>query len=333
MLATRSSNTFHLDHAWFDCWSNAFGPVIREEGLTLVEGRERFGPLRIASIRSATNPHSVHYDVAPDAELADDLPTRLFASHDAAMLRFDYLAEDAALLAVARRWSAYYRVRITRHALAPVVDCRGDYDRWFGARSKRIRQRLRAGRKEAFGTLGMTVEFRSDDPTVTDLFDRMLTVEQSGWKGREGTAIRNHCDELRFYTQLVREAAVAGALHVALLWHGDRLAAFEFGVRGERRLFLLKVSYDETYADISVGYLLAAEHIRHCISNPTIDWYDKMGNGMSPAEYKLRFADRCDPLYRVTVYAPGARGALMHAHDVLRARAKAWRDARRQTAA
>lgn len=329
MLAAGSGDAFHLDDQWFACWSEAFGPVLRHGGLTLVADRERVGPLRVKRLRSATNPHSARYDVAPGSGMAMVSPRRLLAQHGAHLVRFDYLAEDAALLAAARDWATTHRVRIAPHALSPVVDCRRTHDQWLASRSKRIRQRLRRDGKEAFDRLGMTVEFRADDPTRSDLFDRMLAVEQSGWKGREGTAIRDNPAELRFYTAIAGAAAAAGALHLALLWHGDRLVAFEFGVRGGRRLFLLKVGYDEEFADISAGYLLAAEHIRHCIEQPAIDWYDKMGNGMSPAEYKLRFADHCDVLYRATIYAPGAVGLLMQTCDMLRARAKAWRDARK----
>lgn len=329
MLAARSGDAFHLDDRWFACWSEAFGPVFQDGGLTLVADRERLGPLRVKRLRSATNPHSARYDVAREQDAAVISPHRLLAAHGARVARFDYLAEDAALLAAARGWAATHRVRIAPHALSPVVDCRRTHEQWLASRSKRIRQRLRRDGKEAFGRLGMTVAFRTDDPTQSDLFERMLAVEQSGWKGQQGTAIRDNPAELRFYTGIARAAAAAGALHLALLWHGDRLVAFELGVRGGRRLFLLKVGYDEAFADISAGYLLAAEHIRHCIEHPAIDWYDKMGNGMSPAEYKLRFADHCDVLYRATIYAPGAVGLLMQTCDMLRARAKAWRDARR----
>lgn len=324
---------FHLSDDWFACWSAAFGPVTTAEGLSLRATHERIGPFGIASLRSATNPHSAHYDVRPGALLPADLPERLFADRAIGCIRFDYLDEGAALLAAARNWDRTYRVRIVPHALAPVVNCRRPFDLWLSARSKRIRQRLRRDGKQVFGALGMTTAFRSDDPTQSDLFERMLAVEQSGWKGRGGTAIRDNPDELRFYTALVQRAAAAGALQIALLWHGDTLAAFEFGVIGDGRLFLLKVGYDERYADMSVGYLLAAEHIRYCCDHPVIHWYDKMGNGMHPAEYKLRFADHCETLYRVTVYAPGWRGTLLRGHDVARAKAKAWRDRRREAAA
>lgn len=329
MLAARSGDAFHLDDRWFACWSEAFGPVLRHHGLTLVADRERVGLLRVKRLRSATNPHSARYDVAPGQDATMISPRRLLVEHGARLVRFDYLAEDAALLDAARGWAATQRVRIAPHALSPVVDCRRTHDQWLASRSKRIRQRLRRDGKEAFDRLGMTVEFQTDDPTRSDLFDRMLAVEQSGWKGRGGTAIRDNPAELRFYTGIARAAAEAGALHLALLWHGDRLVAFELGVRGGRRLFLLKVGYDEEFAEMSAGYLLAAEHIRHCVEHPAIDWYDKMGNGMSPAEYKLRFADHCDVLYRVTIYADGPVGWLVQTYDTLRARAKAWRDARR----
>jgi hypothetical protein len=333
VLGAAAGIPFHLSADWFACWSAGFGPVIAAETLALRETHERIGPIKIPSLRSATNPHSAHYDAPPGTTLPRDLPARLFAGGGIGCIRFDYLPENATLLSAVRGWSADFPVRIAPHALTPVVDCRRPYDAWFATRSKRIRQRLRGHGKQVFGALGMTIEFRTDDPTQSDLFERMLDVEQSGWKGRGGTAIRDNPDELRFYIALVQRAAAAGALQVALLWHGDTLAAFEFGVIGEGRLFLLKVGYDERYADLSVGYLLAAEHIRHCCEQPAIHWYDKMGNGMHPAEYKLRFADHCDTLYRATIFAPGLRGTLLRGRDVARARAKAWRDRRREAAA
>lgn len=323
MLAAREGEPFHLGNGWFSCWSDAFGPVTYRHGLPMIAAREPIGPLAFAGLRGATNPHSAHYDAAPGVAIADDLAERLLAESGAASVRFDYLRDDAVLFAAAARWP---RARIAPHAVSPVADCRVGYDAWFAARSKRIRQRLRRDGREALCEHKMRREFRTDDPVPSGLFDAMLAVERSGWKGRGGTAIADNPAERSFYTALVQRAAAAGMLRIALLWDGERLAAFEFGVVGGRRLFLLKVGYDERYADLSVGYVLAAEHIRQCCHDPAVDWYDKMGNGMSPAEYKLRFADQCDTLYRVTVYAADWRGWLLHARDVLRARAKTWRD-------
>lgn len=334
MLATRSGGAFHLSEAWVACWADAFGPVRRAGGLALIDASERIGPWRLRTLRSATNPHTLRFDIAEDAPVAADLPEQLFAAcPGAASIRLDYLPADARLLGPVASWRERFRVRLAAHAVAPVVDCRDSFEAWLSRRSKRIRQRLRQSSRSIFTERGMRLEFRRDDPLDSGLFPRMLAVEQSGWKGRGGTAILDDPAIARFYSALAREAARADALRCAMLWDGERLVAFELGVLCERRLFLPKVGYDEGYADLSPGYVLAAEHIRHACEDPGIDWYDKMGNGLSPASYKLRYADQCDPLYRLTLYAPGVAGTALYLRDAARARAKRWRDARRAGAA
>lgn len=326
MLATRPGDAFHLGRAWVDCWEDAFGAVHRHAGLALVYARDAVGPFRLPVLRSATNPHTLQFDADPDAALPDDLAAQLFARHRAACLRFDYLPHDARLLDTLPRWAAGYRTRVAPHALAPVVDTRADHAGWAAQRSKRFRQRLRQAHRALVEQHGMRIEFRRDDAGEA-LFGQMLAVERSGWKGRGGTAIADDPATLRFYRGLIRAAATAGVLRCALLWQGERLVAFEMGVLSRRRLFIPKVGYDEALADLSPGYVLAAGHIRKCFEAPDIDWYDKMGNGMTPAPYKMRFTDRCDPLYRLTVYAPGPQGTLLLARDTARAAAKRWRDA------
>ncbi|WP_375270800.1 GNAT family N-acetyltransferase [Sphingomonas sp.] len=330
MLAVSSEVPFHFGSNWFDCWTEAFGPADVVGGLHVVAAQRRIGPLSLRVLRSATNPHSVHYGVSDAMPLHDDLPQRLLAHARAAAVELDYLPEGSRLLEAATRWRGV-RVRVAPHALAPLIDTTGSYDDWLGRRSKRIRTLLRR-ENDAAAKLGMRFEKLSTDPTAGDLWQRMLALEQAGWKGRERSAILDDPAATRFYTALAKRAAAAGALQIGLLWLGERLVAFEFGVLGGGRLFLLKVAYDEEFASLSLGHVLASWMIRQCFEQPGIDCYDKMGNGMTPAPYKLRFADACAPLYRVTIYARGPRGATLFAYDAARARAKAWRDARRAAA-
>ena len=330
MLAVSSEVPFHFGSNWFDCWTQAFGPADVVGGLHVVAARRRIGPLSIRVLRSATNPHSVHYGVSDLTPLPDDLPHRLLAHARVAAVELDYLPEGSRLLEAATRWRGV-RVRVAPHALAPLIDTTGSYDAWLARRSKRIRTLLRR-ENEAATKIGMRFEKVSRDPTASDLWERMLALEQSGWKGRERSAILDDPAATQFYTALAKRAAAAGALQIGLMWLNERLVAFEFGVVGSGRLFLLKVAYDEEFAHLSLGHVLASWMIRHCFEHPAIHCYDKMGNGMTPAPYKLRFADACAPLYRVTIYARGPLGAALYAYDAARARAKTWRDARRAAA-
>ena len=242
----------------------------------------------------------------------------------------DNLPEGSPLLEAARAWRG---ARVAPHALAPAADCTAAYSVWLKRRSKRVRYRWPRLEAHVTDVLGMRFEVHETFPDLAALLAEIYRVEASGWKGAEGSAISDSAADTLFYTRLAHRAAAAGALRIAVLRQGERITAFEYGILAGDRLFLLKVGYDEAFEDASIGHVLAAMHIRDCCADPRIAWYDKLGNGMTPAAYKLRFSDTLDPLHRVTLYARTWRGQLVRLHDALRARAKRWRDARRTRAA
>jgi len=338
VLQGTDPSPFHLSDDWFAAWYAAFGPAAgtarRVGGLPLVEDRGRIGPLGYRRLRAATNVHSTRFDVPVGTEppSGDALAASLLADRRTDVVQFDYLPDDSQLLALARGWTAE-RTRIVPHAIVPVADCRTPYARWLAARSKRLRLRLKRGAQALFDEHGMSFAVLDGREDLDALLDEILKVEQSGWKGREQTAILDHPDEALFYRALAAAAAAAGALRIAVLRAGNRITAFEYGILGGGRLFLLKVGYDEGFAEQSIGYVLAARHIQHCCEDPAVDWYDKLGNGMTPSPYKLRFADGLETLYRVTLYGRSWRGRAAQLHDALRGHAKRWRDSRRQRAA
>jgi CelD/BcsL family acetyltransferase involved in cellulose biosynthesis len=241
------------------------------------------------------------------------------------MVTLEYVPEGSRLLEAARTWDPRH-MTILPQAAAPVADCRGAYSDWLAARSKRARSRWAKLERMLVGDMGMQFEVLDGRDRLGALLDECLAVEQSGWKGREGTAILDNAADTLFYTSLAREAAAAGVLRLAVLRHEGRIVAFEYGVIGGDRLFLLKVGYDEAFEQLSVGHVLATLNIRHCCVDPDIAWYDKLGNGMTPAAYKLRFSDRIDTLYRITLFGRSWRGRLLHLYQRARYRAKLLRD-------
>jgi len=319
---------FHLSDAFFETWRQAYLPSGAEPriigGVPMLAETARLGPIAYRRLKTQTNAHSLRCEADSAADVAALL------SQDADIVLLDYVPEGSRLLDAARGWGE--RVVIAPHALSPVADCRAPYDRWFAARSRRSRHRWRTLEREVFDSRGFRFVLHDGRSNLDALLAQMFAVEQSGWKGRERSAILDSPADTRFYTLLAHRAAAAGALRLALLYDGDRLVAFEYGIRGGDRVFLLKVGYDEQFEELSIGHLLAMRHIRDCCEDPALAWYDKLGNGMTPAPYKLRFSDQLDPLYRITFYAPTWRGALLRAEAEARARAKAarnqWRERR-----
>lgn len=310
---------FAASAEWFDAWDAAYLGAARAcsvGGVRLMDERGALGPVGYRLRRSRANPHTAAFDGDPAGVSRDTLL-------DAAdVVRIEYLPEDSTLLAAARAWPD---ARIAPHALAPVADCRSSYADWLGRRSKRVRQRWPKLERHAFEALGLRYErvARADD--LPRLLAEMFALERAGWKGREGSAIADSPTDTSFYTALATRAMAAGALRLALLRDGARLVAFEYAVVGGDRAYVLKVGYDEAYEDASIGHVLAARHIRDCCEDADVAWYDQLGNGMTPAPYKLRFADETHARWRVMLYAPTWRGRLVHARDLVRERIKAPR--------
>lgn len=314
---------FAVSPAWFAAWDAAYlAPARRVDlaGLALLEERQRLGPVTLLVRRARTNPHTAIFDApAPVPDAATTLGT-------ADLVRLDHVPEGSPLLAGAEAWRRTHTVRVAPHARVPVVDCRGSYAAWLAARSKRVRQRWPRLEARAFGELGLRYERLARFDDLPMLLAQLFALEQAGWKGRERTAIADSAADTLFYTQIATRAAAAGALRVALLRAAERIVAFELAVIGGDRLYVLKVSYDEAFEHASIGHVLAARHIRDCCEDPAIAWYDQLGNGLTPAAYKLRYADVVETRYRITLYAPNWRGALADALDASRVQAKRLRD-------
>ncbi len=317
---------FHVSAAWFDAWDAAYlrdgQRPVSIDGIELLDETARLGPIHYRRRRARANVHTPAFDSA--SGVLGDLATRLLGD-GIAVASLEYLPERSRLLAAAREWRRSH-VRIEPHARALAADCRGSYADWLARRGKHIRKRCPRMIDHVTQTLGMRYEAFDRFDDLAGLLPQLFAVERSGWKGRNGTAITCSVADTQFYTAIAHSAAAAGALRIATLRQGDRIVAFEFAIFGGDRLYVLKIGYDEAYAEASIGHVLSMLHIRDCCADARIAWYDKLGNGMTPAKYKLRYLDAVETLYRVTLYAPDWHGQAVRMHDAARHRAKRLRD-------
>ncbi|HEX8446363.1 MAG TPA: GNAT family N-acetyltransferase [Sphingomonas sp.] len=312
---------FHNSDAWFRAWRDAYMPATAREytldGMTLLSEARRFGPIRFRCLRSFTNLHTIRLDLPPGAS---GRPAPCAGDWDS--IEIAYLPADCPLVAAARSWGR--RVHCDVFARAPVTDCRRPFASWLAGRSKRDRRRWLKLERDLIDGAGMTFAVEQDGSDT--VLAEVLALEAAGWKGRNGSAIRNSAADTLFYTRIWHAAAAAGKLRVATLRHRGRLVAFEYGLLGGDRLFVPKASFDEAWAAQSPGHVLAMLHIRACCDDPAIGCYDVLGNGLTPAAHKMRFADRLDDLYRVRIYGAGWRGTLLWTVASARRGAKRLRD-------
>jgi CelD/BcsL family acetyltransferase involved in cellulose biosynthesis len=126
------------------------------------------------------------------------------------------------------------------------------------SRRKDLRRKRRAAEK-----LGPLVfeEFKATPRDVDSLLDEALRIEASGWKGRAGTALVHDRERAAFYRVYLRHAAVGGFVRIFFLRIGDRRVAMQVHAEFAKRLWQIKVGYDDAFARVSPGMLLTLEII------------------------------------------------------------------------
>jgi CelD/BcsL family acetyltransferase involved in cellulose biosynthesis len=162
-----------------------------------------------------------------------------------------------------------YVIRCGRHHSFSFLNVEGDFDAYMATLGnmrgnvKRYRKKLESRGKVSF-------EIKKSHDAKEDFLAEFLSLEASGWKGRNGTAIANRPDSVLFYSALVANFAAQGHLE----WHTIRvendLVAAELGVRFGSALFLPKTAYNEEFADCRPGNILNAEVTRQAFLCPEL---------------------------------------------------------------
>jgi CelD/BcsL family acetyltransferase involved in cellulose biosynthesis len=129
--------------------------------------------------------------------------------------------------------------------------------------SSRRRADLRRARRRADQIGSVVTEVLSPaEADVDALLREFYEVEAAGWKGERGTALADDPERRSFFDEYSRAAAADGSLRVAVLRIGDETAAMQLAVEHGRRLWLLKIGFDERFSRCSPGTLLLLETLR-----------------------------------------------------------------------
>lgn len=109
---------------------------------------------------------------------------------------------------------------------------------------------------------------------VEAALERFLEIETKGWKGRGGTAMRDHPAQLAFVRGLFAARAAKGEARILELTVGDRPAAIGLVLVAGRQAWFYKVAFDEAFARHSPGVHLTLELTRRLLEDGGIDEVD-----------------------------------------------------------
>lgn len=150
------------------------------------------------------------------------------------------------------------------------------------------------------------------------LLEEVLRIEATGWKGACGSALRFDATRYAFFRTYAELAAEEGVLRVCFLRFGDEIAAAQIGVEQHGAFWALKMGYDERFARLSPGRLLALEAFRDAALRG-LERFEMLG---AAEPWKLEWNPRCHPCVAVRAYPCTIPAAVTLATDVA---AWSWR--------
>jgi CelD/BcsL family acetyltransferase involved in cellulose biosynthesis len=118
---------------------------------------------------------------------------------------------------------------------------------------------------------------RSMDAVAVEEF---LTMEASGWKGRDGgQAFGRDPDKVAWFREWSVRWAARGRLIVLALNVGDVSIALQYFVRAGDGLFFFKMAYDPDYARYAPGAMLLASAFDYLREQTDAQWIDSCADG------------------------------------------------------
>ena len=151
-----------------------------------------------------------------------------------------------------------------------------------GIRKEYRRQRRRLGE---LGRLEFVTLRQSD--AAQDWIESFMHLEASGWKAREGTALRSNADQHAYMQQVARN----GFARDQVLLHGllldGRPVAMLLSIHAGGGNFAFKIAYDESFAKYSPGVQVTLDVLAQLHADSRCSWIDSCAESNHPMINRL----------------------------------------------
>ena len=279
-----------LRHAWLTAWADAFAEsdlrtLVLWDGDRIAAAMPMVGTAR--EWAGMANPaHSpLIRPLARSPESRRELTGRLFESSPGSV-RLSCVPEAEAPGLAADARSAGRLVYSAAELTSPIVDTGGDFDEWRKETKPRWRTPIERLRRKMHRDHDAHFELFDTPGAVNETFERGLELEAAGWKGRDGTAILSTPETTRFYRSVANAFAARGELCLSSITLDGRLVAFDYCLLDDRRLYIIKTTFDESLRRLAPGLVLRLSAIERCFELG-LEALEFLG---ASDDYKLKFS-------------------------------------------
>ena len=188
------------------------------------------------------------------------------------------------------------------------------WDEYFQSLSSRRRQDYRRARRgvERLGRIEVQI-YAPDAGAVEAGMAEAMQVEAASWKGREGSAMLTNPRLSGFFLHLAARLAALGQLRLCFLRQNGAAIATQIAAVHGGRWWVLKIGYDERWAEHSPGIQLMWDVLREAFERGLTS-FEMLGS----AEPWLTIWTREQRTYRTLAFYPyNGRGMVALSADIM----------------
>lgn len=296
---------------WFKAWWAAFGRG-RLRIITIREG-DRLRALlpleaRGAALASPTNWHTPEFGALASDPAGGSALVRAVMELDSRSIAIAFVGPDDVL---AQEWdeqAGATGAKTTRRVLqrSPYVDTGGAYEDFENGLAKKMRVELRRRWRRLEESGSVRLDVRDGSSELERLLNEGFAVEESAWKGREGTAINSAPETRLFYSEIARWAAQRGWLRLAFLRVDDKPIAFDLCLETAEAHYLLKTGYDPQVRKLAPGMLMRRAMIRRAFEKK-LSSYEFLGGD---SEWKRQWTEKVRPRHMLHAFSSSLPGSI-----------------------
>ena len=182
------------------------------------------------------------------------------------------------------------------------LDCRLPNEQLEGNFKGNFRRNLHRQQRRAHQMGKLEFHSYTDVGEIRRYFPEFLRVEASGWKGVHGTNTAISCDPSvrAFYQQVIDEFGSSGECRLNLLSLNQKCIAGQLCLFVDHIPYILKIGFDEAYAEIAPGNLVMGEMIRQCAEDAGIETI----SFVTGREWNFNWGATSMPVYRHRIFNP-----------------------------
>lgn len=180
-----------------------------------------------------------------------------------------------------------YRLGLGPSTKRHVASLEGGWDTYLARRTRKFRKNLRRSKRlsEARGLVFERYPSFDTEATAMALYDRILAVEATSWKGQTDQGI-NTGSMVEFYRLMLPRLARDNRLRVVVATDDGADVGYVFGAVFGGTFRGLQVSFNDEYREMSLGNIMQSEMIQ-LLCGEGVDFYD-LGSDLP---YKTRWAE------------------------------------------